>query len=209
MLRRLALALFGCATLTACAARPESASTPRLEAPPPAPEPESEPFRVLSPVERVPDFGVATTAGARFASRDLVGKEPFVIVFFATWCQICELKLPVVAAALGPHGNVPVLLVSLDDAETWDEVPRFLGRHGFHRPVVRGTTFPRFALAYDPMQTVPVVAVVGRNGYLVDYQVGYSRSHAPRLAAAVEIAVRMAPDAPPFLDSPDAEPPDL
>ncbi|MCC6902065.1 MAG: TlpA family protein disulfide reductase [Polyangiaceae bacterium] len=207
--------------LTACTAtggEPRAAGAP-ARAPPPEPEPESAPFRVLSPAERVPDFRVASTDRRWFESRSWVGKEPFVVVFFATWCRVCELKLPLVSQALAHHPNLPVLLVSLDDADTWDGVPRFLRRFGLAHPVVRGTSFPRFSLAYDPLETVPAVAVVGRNGHLVDYQVGYSASHGPRLAAAVELAVRMPPDAPPFLGSPDrarpesrdpdAGPPDL
>lgn len=197
--------LWGCA---AQPAEPRAAPVPS-EAPAPEPEPESVPFRVLAPKERVPDFRVSSADGRSFPSKEWIGKEPFVVVFFATWCRVCDMKLPLVAQAISPHAALPVLLVSLDDADTWDAVPDFLRRHRLPRPVVRGTSFPRFALAYDPLQTVPVVAVIGRNGYLVDYQVGYSASHGPRLAAAVELAVRMPADAPPFLDSPDAEPPDL
>lgn len=197
------------ALLAACApgssARPEAPS----RAPPPEPEPETRPFRTLSPSERVPDFRIVTTEGARLGSNELVGKTPFVVVFFATWCQVCEMKLPVVAEVIKPHRDLPVLMVSLDDADTWDRVPSFLGRFQLPRSVVRGTTYPRFSLAYDPLETVPVVAVVGRNGHLVDYQVGHSSTHGARLAAALEIAVRMPADAPPFLASPDAEPPDL
>lgn len=203
--------LFTALALAACAGgqpEPRSRAAP-LEAPPPEPEPESEPFRVLSPKERVPDFRVSSADGKSFASKAWIGREPFVLVFFATWCRVCDLKLPLVAEALAPHPDLAVLVVSLDDADSWEEVPAFLKRVGLHHPVVRGTSFPRFALAYDPLQTVPVVAVVGRNGYLVDYQVGFSRSHGPRLAAALELAVRMSTDAPPFLDATDAEPPDL
>ena len=130
-------------------------------------------------------------------------------MFFSTWCQVCEMKLPLVKQAVAPHPDLPVVLVSLDDADTWSGVPAFVRRFGLGQTLVRGSTFPRFSLAYAPLQTVPVVAVIGRNGHLVDYQVGYSPRHGPRLAAAIELAVRMPPDAPPFLESPDREPPDL
>ncbi|MBK7584061.1 MAG: TlpA family protein disulfide reductase [Myxococcales bacterium] len=197
-------------TLTACAAAPPAAGgrTDPLE-PRAEPEPTTEPFRVLSPKERVPSFRVRSTGDRVFDSSAWVGSQPFVLVFLATWCRVCEMKLPMVTDALAEHPDLPVLVVSLDDAETWDALPRFLARHRLGQPVIRGSAFPRFALSYDPLQTVPVIAVVGKNGYLVDYQVGYSPSHALRLAAALEIARRMPADAPPFLDTPDAEPPGL
>lgn len=199
-----------CLCLAACAAPPGPARAAGVATPPPPePEPESFPFRTLSPSERVPAFRVASVDRRWFESSAWVGKEPFVVVFFATWCRVCELVLPLVSQALAPHPDLPVLLVSLDDADTWQGVPGFLQRFRLTQPLVRGTSFPRFSSAYDPLETVPAVAVIGRNGYLVDYQVGYAASHGPRLAAAIELAVRMPRDAPPFLQAPAAEPADL
>jgi len=184
-------------TLTACAS-PQAAPA-REPKKATSSESESEPFRVLSPSERAPDFRVVARDGTVFDSRELVGKKPFVLVFFATWCRVCEMKIPEAAAALREGEPLPVIGVSLDEKADYGKLPGYLARHGFAFPTVHGTEFPRFALAYDPLQTVPVVAVVGANGYLIDYQIGYSLTHRARLAAALEIARRMPADAPPFL----------
>jgi peroxiredoxin len=159
-----------------------------------------EPFRVVSPTERVPKFRVVATNGSVFDSDALIGKQPFVVAFYATWCKVCEFKLPDLLDVLREAGEVAAIGVSVDDVDTWENVERWTARHRLPFPTVRGASFPRFAMSYDPFQTVPVVAVVGRNGYLVDYQIGYSSTHRERLIAAVELAQRMTPDSPPLYE---------
>jgi peroxiredoxin len=163
-------------------------------------EASSEPFRVVSPTEPVPKFRVVATNGSVFDSEALIGKEPFVVAFYATWCKVCEFKLPDLLDVLHESGKIAAIGVAVDDEDTWKNVDRYAARHRLPFPTVRGGSFPRFALAYDPFQTVPVVAVVGRNGYLVDYQIGYSSTHRERLIAAVELASRMSPDSPPVYE---------
>ncbi|MCA9598772.1 MAG: TlpA family protein disulfide reductase [Myxococcales bacterium] len=161
---------------------------PATAAPSVEPEPAREPFRVVSPEERVPEFHVRATDGTVFDSDALVGKRPFVVVFYATWCSVCEMKLPVVRHVLEGHPEIPVIGVALDEADTWRAVPGYVARHSLAFPTVRGERFPRFALAYDPFQSVPAVAVVGKSGYLIDYQIGFSQSHERRLRGALEVA---------------------
>ncbi len=178
---------------------------------PPVEEDTGEPFRALSPTERVPAFRVRTTSGTPVDSRDLVGKSAFVVVFFATWCEVCEMKLPVLSRALEViGGDIPVIGVSVDEPSTWHMVDGYLARLGFEHPTVRATDYPRFSTAYDPVSTVPAVAIVGRNGYLVDYQLGYGPSHPRRLLLALRIARDIPADAPPLLARPperETEPP--
>ncbi len=192
-----ALALVGCAP----AASGGEASRPASEPSVVVEEDSSEPFRVLSPSERVPPFRVVAVDGTVFDSGSLIGKQPFVVAFWATWCGVCELKLPELAAVLADAGgNIPTIGVSVDARDTWNRVSGYATQHRLPFPTVRGESFPRFATAYDPFETVPVVAVVGKNGYLVDYQIGYSATHAQRLRAALELAQRMTRDAPPLYE---------
>jgi thiol-disulfide isomerase/thioredoxin len=133
------------------------------------------------------------------------------VVFFATWCGVCEMKLPVLARALEVvGGDIAVVSVSVDEPSSFHLVDGYLERVGFDHPTVRATDFPRFATAYDPLATVPAVAVVGQNGFLVDYQLGYGPSHPRRLLLALRVARDIPRDAPPLLSRPptaEPEPP--
>lgn len=127
----------------------------------------------------------------QFRSKDLVGRRPFVVVFFSSWCRVCDKKMPMVQAAIEEMGDeVPFVGVVLDDDDTWQNVGPFVQRFGLTLPLVRGTRFRSFALGYNPMQSVPVVVVVGRDGYVVDLQVGYSPFDYNRLVGAMEVAKR-------------------
>lgn len=142
----------------------------------------------------VPAFRVSSTDGQSFDSTAMVGNRPFVIVFFATWCPVCEKKLPYVKKALAKLGPLTVILVSADTPETFGQVPAYLQRHGLsHLPVVRATRYPVFALSYDPFSIVPLVVVVGRNGGLVDFQMGIKQHDSKRLIKAVQLARIIAP----------------
>jgi thiol-disulfide isomerase/thioredoxin len=144
----------------------------------------------------VPDFRVQSTDGRVFDSTELVGAEAFVIVFFATWCPICNEELDGVRRALDRVGRVVVIGVSADPPETFPRVGAYLRERGLAMPVVRASRYPRFALSYNPFETVPLVVVVGRNGGLVDFEIGDAVDEA-RMVDAVELARRIGPLAPP------------
>lgn len=162
----------------------------REEDGPTAPMPAA--FRVVGADDGpVPDFHLSTPTGATYSSQQLVGREAFVAVFFATWCDYCGVELKALQRALGEAGPMVVIPVSADGSETWDEVPSYLAAHGIHQPAVRAKEYPLFSVAYDPFDTVPVVVIVGRSGSLVDYHLGYDPAHADRLAASLKLAQRM------------------
>jgi thiol-disulfide isomerase/thioredoxin len=141
--------------------------------------------------ESVPEFELVLSDDSVVRSSDWVGQKPFVVVFFATWCQVCEIKLPLVKAALDREPGIGLLLVSVDEPDTWRHVPGYLRElHLADRPVVSALENPRFTMGYDPMGAVPLVVVVGRDGRLVDYQIGLSGNDAPRLLDALGRAVR-------------------
>lgn len=148
-----------------------------------------EPFRAISPREPVPHFMVLDTAGAVHDSRKLVGQGPLVISFFASWCESCAVKTPLLKRGLeqAPRGTKSIW-VSLDDDSTWQHVSGYVESNDLSFPVVRGAEFAKFALAYDPMQAVPATVVVDLAGYVVDFQVGVREDDAQRLDSALKLA---------------------
>ena len=154
-----------------------------------------EPARI-EPDERVPDFLLASERCEIFDSRELVGKEPFVVVFFASWCSVCEHKMPLIRQALDERGDeITSLFVSLDDAQGWADTERFLARNGMvPTSAVAGRDFLGFSLGYNPFRSVPVVVVVGRSGHVVDVQVGVRDGDGDRLDEALDIAIDELPE---------------
>jgi hypothetical protein len=146
----------------------------------------------------VPGFRVRATDGSVLDSSRIVGSEPFIVFFFATWCTMCNQKMPQFRAALDATGPVKVIGVSLDEETTWAQASGYLREHGVENvPLVRGADYPRFALSYNPFSMIPLVVVVGKNGGLVDFQMGYAENDQSRLVAAVELARTIGPLAPP------------
>jgi hypothetical protein len=157
----------------------------------------SEPPPAISPDERVPDFLLATRGCQIFDSHDLVGKQPFVVVFFASWCSVCEHRVPLLRDALGERaGQVIPLWISLDDAaEGWSETDAFLERHALARQsAVAGREFLGFSLGYNPFRSVPVVVVVGRSGRVVAVQIGVRDGDEDALERALDAAIAEPPE---------------
>ena len=154
-----------------------------------------EPARI-EPDERVPDFLLASERCEIFDSRELVGKQPFVVVFFASWCSVCEHKMPLIRRALAERSDeVTSVFVSLDDPDGWAETQQFLARNGLvPTSAVAGRDFLSFSLGYNPFRSVPVVVVVGRSGHLVDVQVGVRDGDGDRLDEALDIAIDELPE---------------
>jgi thiol-disulfide isomerase/thioredoxin len=180
---------------------PPSAAAARLDAArarcpvPVQPDLADEPEQI-EPDERVPDFLLASERCEIFDSRELVGKQPFVVVFFASWCSVCEHKFPLIHRALEERGDdIKALFVSLDDAEGWGDTEQFLARNGMvPTSAVVGRDYMPFSLGYNPFRSVPVVVVVGRSGRVVDVQVGVRDGDEDRLDEALDVAIDELPE---------------
>lgn len=145
----------------------------------------------------VPDFELRTPRGRLLRSDQLVGERPFLVVFFATWCDACEKTLPALKRTLDRVGDITVIGVSADETTDWSRVEGYLNQFGLDFPVVKASSYPRFWFSYNYFKALPLVVVVGKNGGLVDYQVGYEPSYEPRLAGAVQLARTIGPLADP------------
>lgn len=159
----------------------------QLDEPPPA----------IAPDERVPEFLLATEACQVFDSRDLVGKEPFVVVFFASWCSVCDHRVPLLRDALRERaGQIVPLWISLDDAaDGWSQTDAFLERHALARQsAVAGREFLGFSFGYNPFRSVPVVVVVGRSGRVVAVQIGVRDGDEASLERALDAAIAEPPE---------------
>jgi thiol-disulfide isomerase/thioredoxin len=178
--------LLGAACLFACG--PKTAAT-EIDLTGSAPEDVLEPERSIDREHPVPAFRVHTVAGDVFDSEEFIGKRAFMLVYFATWCEVCRMKLPMVRFVLARYAaDLEVFGVVMDDEHTWHDVPTYLERYDIDYELIRAEQFPRFAAAFSPSGLVPAVTVVDKNGYVLEYQHGYSRTHLNGLIRAVTVA---------------------
>lgn len=141
----------------------------------------------------VPPFELSVAGGGTLSSKSLVGRRPFVVAFFATWCKYCGAKLASLQRAFEHTGSMQVVPVSVDGPETWDSVPGYLRAFGVSEPAVRATDEPQFAFSYNPFSTIPLLVIVGKNGGLVDYQLGHEPKHEQRLPDSLRLAQTIRP----------------
>lgn len=168
-----------------CACGPQASGT-ELDLTAAGAEQMLEPTRTIDRAHRVPAFRIRTVDGDVLDSEALIGERPFMLVYFATWCQVCRMKLPMVDFVLDRYGaDLAVFGVVMDDRRTWHHVPTYLERYDIDYELIRAEQFPRFAAAYSPSGLVPAVTVVDKDGYLLEYQHGYSRTHLASLIRAV------------------------
>lgn len=187
--------------LVACGGAPEKApqsapadevrvaqGNPPSEPLPPEPSAELPTLEIIQPGEVVPAFQLTAEDGTKLDSQELVGKKPFMMVFFASWCKVCELKLPVVKKAVDDTGgDILIIGVALDNDDTWERVASYVERHGIGDfKLVRGQENRAFAVAYNPFNSVPVVEVIDRSGVIAELQRGHKGSHEQSLIAALE-----------------------
>lgn len=141
----------------------------------------------------VPPFFLRAANGVVVDSRALVGREPFVVVFFATRCPVCSIKLALVSHVLREAGPIRTLWVHAGACHQASRAMSFLGNYDVTTPVIDAYEHPLFAFAYNPFRGVPVVAVVGRGGGLIEYQLGLEANDPARLARAIDFARREPP----------------
>jgi thiol-disulfide isomerase/thioredoxin len=141
----------------------------------------------------VPAFTVHDTNGKLVESSSWVGKQAFAIVFFTTWCTACDALLEDLGALHAPTSSMPLVFVTMDEPADMPEAASLLGTRGLGGALVAAQEHSTFAFSYNYFSVVPLVVVVGRNGGLVDYVLGYEPGSNERLLRAFDLAGRIGP----------------
>jgi thiol-disulfide isomerase/thioredoxin len=79
---------------------------------------------------KAPAVVIADLDGKPVDLGQMIGRKPFVLEFWATWCSVCEELLPKVKAARAAYGDrVEFYGVNVTVNQTKERVRRYLERH--------------------------------------------------------------------------------
>jgi len=112
------------------------------------------------------DMVFEAVGGGQVRLSEFRGK-PLVVIFFTTWCVVCQVqvaRLQPVRAALG-NDRVAVLGVSLDMQRRL--VPHFVRAAGFNFPVAYGRTSMVRKSPFGAIRGVPRTLILDARGRLV------------------------------------------
>jgi hypothetical protein len=139
--------------------------------------------------EIVPAFQLIAPSGEVFSDL-MVGEQAILVVFFASWSELCARKVDTVRTAAERVPGAKLVFVSLDGPETAQQVAGFMREHRLAEiPVVDGWENPAFLASYNPTSSLPHVAVVGKSGQLIAEQVGLRSGDGGRLEQALRRAL--------------------
>ena len=144
---------------------------------------------LVSPAAAAPSAPALTLRlldGSNFDSRNLIGKQPLVVRFQASWCKVCAEEAPTVERIWQKYKSRGVMLVAVHVQDTAADARRFLSSHGATYPAgldPRATLANRFG-----MKGTPYTVVINKRGDVVARISG--RSDEARLARAIEPLVK-------------------
>jgi cytochrome c biogenesis protein CcmG, thiol:disulfide interchange protein DsbE len=116
-----------------------------------------------------PDFTLESTEGQKVSLGVQRGK-PTVVVFVASWCEVCREEMPTMAETFRAHQEHEVVFLGVDIYEDWETARAF--REEFKMP------FPLLVDAYGEVTTryrvngTPTTFFIDRDGVIRDVVVG-------------------------------------
>jgi len=112
-----------------------------------------------------PYFSLRDVNGRTVTLEDFKG-EPFVLVFWATWCPTCLKEIPLLNK-LTQEGHRVVAVTLNRDRE---QVKRFIEEHRIVYPILMGTY--QVTIDYGNIRFLPTIFFVNAKGYIVEKSVG-------------------------------------
>jgi thiol-disulfide isomerase/thioredoxin len=111
-----------------------------------------------------PELSVKDLSGQPQSLSAYKGKI-LVVNFWATWCGPCREELPMLNQLAGQYspGDVAFVAISLDDATTRSQIPKFLEKKKITLPVWTGAT-PDTLKQLDLGKIVPATIILDRDG---------------------------------------------
>jgi cytochrome c biogenesis protein CcmG/thiol:disulfide interchange protein DsbE len=126
------------------------------------------------------------TSRGRFRLADHLGQRPVVILFWATWCQPCQVELPVYQQLYQRYGadRITVVAIAMDNPDTISEVGPTARSLGLTFPVVTDLETQVVAM-YNPRRAAPFSVWIDRTGTIVREREGFAMSERPNIEQGI------------------------
>jgi cytochrome c biogenesis protein CcmG/thiol:disulfide interchange protein DsbE len=131
---------------------------------------------------QAPDFILDDVAGTTVQLKDLLGRGPILISFWATWCKPCLEELTELQKVYESYKDrgLAMLAISTDSEKSIAKVKPLVRGKGYTFTVLLDTNADVARQFYA--QTIPFTVVIDRDGVIVSSRVGYKKGD--------EVAVR-------------------
>lgn len=140
---------------------------------------------------QVPPFELPAAIGGPssepFAIGDHLGKDPIVILFWATWCGPCRLELPFYESLYQKYESqgLKVVAISMDSQDTVMQAGPAARRLGVSYDVVTDVD-TRVTSQINPRRSAPFSIWVNREGRIVWENEGFSPAEQGRIAKGIK-----------------------
>ncbi|UCE17148.1 MAG: redoxin domain-containing protein [Gemmatimonadota bacterium] len=123
--------------------------------------------------EKAPDFNLLTIEGEKVKLKDLLGKGPILIDFWATWCKPCIKYLPKLQDLYKEYGEkgFMVLAINEDGPRNLSKVKPFVNSLGLQFPILldKNSQVLRRFRGFG----IPISVLVNPEGEIVRVHRGY------------------------------------
>lgn len=139
---------------------------------------------------RPPPFSLPAATGgpsrAEFRMGDLIGRNPVVILFWATWCVPCQQELPFYQSMYERYREqgLRIVAISMDDARSVQRAGPAARRLGVTFDVVTDLD-TRITTQLNPRRGAPFSIWVDRQGRITWEREGFAPSEQQAIAAGI------------------------
>lgn len=125
------------------------------------------------PVGRpAPEIKTELMNGDPFTLSDYQGEKIVILDFWATWCGPCRTAMPIMEEMAKEYADNDVVLITVNQGETREEIQEFLDSEGLHSTVAMDPT-AEFGNKYK-VKGIPTMVIVDKEGNVAGYYVGFN-----------------------------------
>ena len=116
--------------------------------------------------ELVPDFTATTLEGERVQLHSLLKQGPVYLVFFSTWCELCQFEISAFKRIYHHFGErLPLIAINSDVGDDREQVAQYVEAHQLPYRVVYDSS-GGVRKAYE-VHTVPLQLLISSEGLVV------------------------------------------